>query len=387
MTDISGKIIFEREDLYKKIWKAPISQVAKEYSISDVGLAKICHKLNVPRPPVGYWAKMKFGKGGNIPPLPSVGPNDPNTHIYYPQSEVGIRDEIKRLEQNIVYPEINVSIPDSIEAPHKVVREIKASLKIPRIDDYGLLEGYSRGISLRVSAELKDRALRILETLIGGIESSGYGFKKGRDEYREFYYLCVENEGISFSLSEGTHRRDHKLTAEDRQNIRAGRSWLIKKYEYTPTGELSLKITNEILSPIHKSWSDGKRQRLENMLSDFIRGIILASYIIKIERKKEEEAKKKREEEHRRWQEEEWRLRQEQIQIEKLIKDAQQWNVYMLVRKYIKAIENGLPVLKINDKSWTDLSKWIAWAKEKTEKMNPIAKILPDLEFEGDGEE
>ena len=46
-----------RKELYKKVWEMPITQLSKEYGLSDVGLAKICKKHNVPRPPRGYWAR------------------------------------------------------------------------------------------------------------------------------------------------------------------------------------------------------------------------------------------------------------------------------------------------------------------------------------------
>jgi len=59
--DIDETIIFEREKLYQEIWAEPVMQVAKRYGISDVGLAKICKKMKIPRPPRGYWAKKSYG--------------------------------------------------------------------------------------------------------------------------------------------------------------------------------------------------------------------------------------------------------------------------------------------------------------------------------------
>ena len=40
-------IELKREELYKKIWKTPMSRLASEYELSDVGLKKICKKLNI----------------------------------------------------------------------------------------------------------------------------------------------------------------------------------------------------------------------------------------------------------------------------------------------------------------------------------------------------
>jgi hypothetical protein len=38
---------YNREKIYEEIWSEPIQHVAKRYKISDVGLAKVCRKLNI----------------------------------------------------------------------------------------------------------------------------------------------------------------------------------------------------------------------------------------------------------------------------------------------------------------------------------------------------
>jgi hypothetical protein len=57
---------YNRQNIYEEIWAEPILHVAKRYSMSDVGLGKICKKLKIPRPGLGYWAKKAAGK-----PLPA----------------------------------------------------------------------------------------------------------------------------------------------------------------------------------------------------------------------------------------------------------------------------------------------------------------------------
>jgi hypothetical protein len=53
---------YNREEIYKAIWLEPIQHVAKKYNLSDVGLAKVCRRLNIPRPGRGYWAIKAAGK-------------------------------------------------------------------------------------------------------------------------------------------------------------------------------------------------------------------------------------------------------------------------------------------------------------------------------------
>ena len=51
-----------RRDLYNRVWSTPMSKLARELDISDVGLAKACRRHNIPRPARGYWAKLAAGK-------------------------------------------------------------------------------------------------------------------------------------------------------------------------------------------------------------------------------------------------------------------------------------------------------------------------------------
>jgi hypothetical protein len=54
---MAKRITFSREELYAAVWAEPISRLAARLGLSDVGIAKACRKLAVPRPPRGYWAR------------------------------------------------------------------------------------------------------------------------------------------------------------------------------------------------------------------------------------------------------------------------------------------------------------------------------------------
>lgn len=64
----AGKIT--REELYEAVWSESVQKLAMALGISDVGLAKICKKLNVPRPGRGYWAKSMGARKVLRVPLP-----------------------------------------------------------------------------------------------------------------------------------------------------------------------------------------------------------------------------------------------------------------------------------------------------------------------------
>lgn len=65
-----------REQLYKEVWAEPMTTVAKRYEVSSNYLARICERLNVPRPGRGYWQQRAVGAEVEPDPLPAVEPGD-----------------------------------------------------------------------------------------------------------------------------------------------------------------------------------------------------------------------------------------------------------------------------------------------------------------------
>src|SRR5690242_3820900 len=73
-----------REELYKLVWAKPLVILAKEFGISDVGLAKICKRLDVPRPYRGYWALLAAGCKMSMPKLPPAKKDTPERAFITP---------------------------------------------------------------------------------------------------------------------------------------------------------------------------------------------------------------------------------------------------------------------------------------------------------------
>jgi hypothetical protein len=62
--------VITREELFELVWAEPMVAVAKRFDVSGSYLARICSRLNVPRPARGYWAKLAVGKAPTRPTLP-----------------------------------------------------------------------------------------------------------------------------------------------------------------------------------------------------------------------------------------------------------------------------------------------------------------------------
>jgi len=66
----SPAVILTRAELYERVWSIPMTQLAREYGLSDVGLAKLCRRHRIPTPPKGYWPKRDRGEASLRRALP-----------------------------------------------------------------------------------------------------------------------------------------------------------------------------------------------------------------------------------------------------------------------------------------------------------------------------
>lgn len=58
-----------REELFAMVWERPTTEIASSLGISDVAVGKLCEKLQVPKPPRGYWARVEAGQSPRRPAL------------------------------------------------------------------------------------------------------------------------------------------------------------------------------------------------------------------------------------------------------------------------------------------------------------------------------
>jgi hypothetical protein len=84
-----------RQTLYDLVWSKPMSDLAKEFNISDVGLAKRCRAVDVPIPYRGYWARKAAGQ--EPPKLPLLVETQ-IPKILFSFRELAVRLKAERLE-------------------------------------------------------------------------------------------------------------------------------------------------------------------------------------------------------------------------------------------------------------------------------------------------
>ena len=53
---MSGGVLISKGELLELVWQEPITTLARRFKLSPNGLAKICDRLDIDRPPKGYWS-------------------------------------------------------------------------------------------------------------------------------------------------------------------------------------------------------------------------------------------------------------------------------------------------------------------------------------------
>lgn len=361
----------QRHELYEKVWSHPMTTLAHEYGISDVGLAKICRRLNIPYPGRGYWRRKETGKAVKQLPLP---PNsDPAKQMatihrgFQTQPVDHFSVEAKERIQAEQAPEQKIEVPDRIVKPHRLLRGRMTELRSPQVDDYGAIwSGGLRQLNLRVSPQSLRRALRIMNTLFHALEARGYQLVI-EDGHKSSLHVRIHREPIEFGLEE-RFRRIERPEAKDKDL----RRWEYQRYQYVATGDLFLKITEWWGQGLRKTWSDGKTAKLETFLNDFIIGLIKVAEVVKAERLKREQEERARLEAERRRRDEERKRQEELARRESLIKEAASWTQGQQVRAYIAALKEKVIAQHGAIQAGSQVDQWLTWANRQADRLDPL---------------
>lgn len=375
--DATMSIRLTRLDLYEKVWSKPLSQLAKEYGLSDVGLAKICDRHHIPRPGAGYWARLAHGQTPNPTPLPP--PGDGESEVIEvnidPDSKMApISDEFEdtraELERIRKLPSAVIPSDGSTRLKHALVLRLP---KIPsdlRPNNQGRLSPWESGLpNLQTTRDSWARGLRILDTLFLEAERRGY---KVCVEQGKGTLIKVMGEDVGILLREKVKQAERRPTAQ-----KGGTGWPFEsKYEYIPTGQLCLSILNLYRGGARTNWADTEHLKIEDRLTDFFEGLVEAAAIQRKRKLEAQERERQWAEEAKRRFEREQMQRREQAFLDELLGEAERWQKSQLIRAYIEARRNAAIQKDGVVSPASDLGKWLAWAKEHADRLDPLISSL-----------
>lgn len=395
----------ERNKLFDEVWETPISTLAKKYGISDTALRKKCIKLEIPLPPMGYWAKVQAGKDvvrkPDLPPMSTDIKQNDNEKM---QEKIFVEDKdfknwcdricvckrvneynplVKDYQNEIIYREKR----DKEHQFHEVFKysfslDIQQSrLKIPYRNNKPVL-------AIDVSINQVMRASNIIDTFIrcvkelNGRVSVDIG---GEDNTR----VDIFDTSFLIKLSEIKIKR-RSINSEKKNSIRP---------MYEPLASGLFKI--EILEVVRRGREGDKVEKgreieetMEKALEKHIGQIFMVMHEMAYhsnQRKRalEQENQLKLDEERKRKElkeanekriklAEERRKRKEDL-INNTEKQIDQWEKYKGLQRYIDELREYSKVLDTSDAKMLDI--YIDLLKEKAKAENPVRKIIDEIRY------
>lgn len=389
---------FTRRQLFDLVWSKPIQQLAKEYGYSDVGLAKICRKHDIPLPPRGYWSKVSAGLKTKIPNFDTA---NHEQKISIPLKKAITDEDVKHkknqleLEREMLTKVGEINISNPFESHHQITRNtrkffnttinklaiIERSRTMP--DDYfSIINVVYRGrirckkescFHMTVSEPLVNRALNILDALVKNLEIHGFKIQNGQEKVPVQAYK--DNEVLNFSISEGYN---YQINNKKKEKSKLEQIFYPDKIPIA-NGKLTLTIVAPEAN-INRSWTDGKRT-IENELSS-----ILVAFINLVSTQKQSKIdkftmQKVRDEEMRVIRDIEQKRYVEKSLFDEVMRESKLFSDYVKLEAYLEYLErqymdrHGI----VNEKilAWFSLIRKIAKEQSPFEnRINTLNKLL-----------
>lgn len=342
------------------VWSKPLTHLAKEFDISDVGLAKVCRKHDIPLPGLGHWAKVAVGKKVKTIPLPhpeddsqiDVGERSPTLRALYARKR-----EWAAHEKQLLATLPPIAVPEALDSPHRLTKATKKyfedlEAKIARADarkrspeiytpPLGQHGRYtcpaSKGLDLTVSLGQLDRALLFLDTLVKALETQGFKISnnaEGPNPHLKYVEAAKDDEGVRFSLSEGYRRR--MLSPEELKIAREKWSWA-SEYEMVPSSKFTFTV-NGRESGTERKWIDDSKkldERLPAILAEF-NDLIPRQKQLRNDRAREADERWKRE---RKAERARWTRAAQLRQLEEALSEAERLDRLQKLESYLRQLE------------------------------------------------
>ncbi|MBN3755908.1 hypothetical protein G3N95_23385 [Paraburkholderia sp. Tr-20389] len=209
--DDRESLVFNRDAVYRAVWRQRIEYAAGEWGISVEQLHVICRQLNVPIPGAGYW------RGSNTPPPPRLPHYDGPAEIVIPlpskpAPEMPTSEEASTVAARREFEQHNrIVVPANLVNPHAVTRQFKRKSK--KLASYAEI-GFA---GIYVEGEHVDRALLVFDTFMKAAESRGFKPEALSGETR----LSVLDVPIYIRMSVGEARgvSGLRMTARGRHQL------------------------------------------------------------------------------------------------------------------------------------------------------------------------
>jgi hypothetical protein len=263
-----------RLQLYDLVWSKPMRDAAAEVGMSDVGLKKICLRHRVPVPRQGYWNKVNAGQKPKKRAFRELEGARMNRIFLGPTGRrlsAEVRNAALEARARENEPDRKIEVSSDMRPTLSAVVRLEATLKRCKPDQEGFVS--ARGPKLfhvrRVRPEDVGRVVRLVQALLAAAAARGIALKAGDEDLT----LVVEGWAIVPGLRGWSERKRTRVySAPDPWN-RSRPRW---RYEYEPTGRLSLQIDDgHVGNYARRRWQDTADRSLETVLNDVLAGLVV----------------------------------------------------------------------------------------------------------------
>lgn len=350
------EVTLSRQELYDLIWSQPFSTLSQQYQISDVGLRKMCLRLQIPLPQMGHWQRVQAGQKVDKAPLSDNSSGEAHVTLVIrqpttagaPVSQVTLETLKAEISQD---KRLRLKVPGRLTDADPLVEQARKRLEGKQyfysLSIYTTMYHTGEGhLSIRVSSmAMAGRALRFMDTLIKALQTRGHK-------------LTTDNRGTHVIIGE------QSLTVECREKTTrvAGQEDDWNYSGMKTNGLLSFRLEGR-----HPAeWKDSK-EPLEAQLIRIIAKLELQALLDQQEDEKIKAYWQAQREKQQAIEQVAKQREQELTSFKNLLEQANPWKQAQVLREYLDSFSSDLPQSMLS-KEKTD---WLAWAKKKANWYDP----------------
>ena len=414
-----------RQSLYDLVWSRPMVEVAKDFNISDVALAKRCKAVDVPVPPRGYWARIAAGQTPPKTPLPKYRTRTATTAESTPTPK-GTPKAVVRTGPE---PIVSFSIPERTTTPSdtptptadeaqqllsdriaalaiaptntlgETCAAVRRTAKHHKHPDRAMLpfatsERVGSLVDIDVTPVTLDRALHLADRLIRTAEALGWPIEipapskdpeqppRSRFQNAEpapkpappLARILVDDEPIAFRIEERYRTDPRTPTATELAREKRDSWYHAPRTMDVATGALRVvRVKPSYWTPQRRTWYDHRGHLVEDKIPRILASFYDLAQEIKEERADDERRHRIREEERRLAEEAKARREAHAKLRAELERQAGAWARARLLRRYIHAARRTVGDRTIQVPFLDKSIDFLDWATNYVDQLDPLS--------------